>query len=88
MPQECRIDTTTNEILVHGVKAHAGICDLANKCAVATNIAVAAESLGGIDILVNNTSGFVASDDEDMPIAAKPRHAGSTPRGPLRTPAN
>src|SRR6476659_11392664 len=54
-------DTTMNEILAHGVKAHAGICDLADKDAIATYIATAAESLGGIDILVNNASGFGAS---------------------------
>ena len=62
---QAALDTTTNEILVHGVKAHAGICDLADKDAIATYIAAAAESLGGIDILVNNASGFGASDNEE-----------------------
>ena len=51
--------------MVHGVKVHAGICDLADKDAIAAYIAAAAESLGGIDILVNNASGFGASDDEE-----------------------
>ena len=62
---QAALDTTTNEILVHGVKAHAGICDLADKEAIATYIAAAAELLGGIDILVNNASGFGASDNEE-----------------------
>jgi NAD(P)-dependent dehydrogenase (short-subunit alcohol dehydrogenase family) len=43
---------------------HAGACDLADRNAIATYIAAAADSLGGIDILVNNASGFGASDDE------------------------
>jgi NAD(P)-dependent dehydrogenase (short-subunit alcohol dehydrogenase family) len=61
---QAALDTTMNEILAHGVKAHAGICDLADRDAIASYIAAAAESLGGIDILVNNASGFGASDDE------------------------
>jgi 3-oxoacyl-[acyl-carrier protein] reductase len=58
------LDTAVNEILAEGVTAHAGICDLANTDAIATYIAAAATSLGGIDILINNASGFGASDDE------------------------
>jgi 3-oxoacyl-[acyl-carrier protein] reductase len=58
------LDMAVNEILARGGKAHAGICDLADKNAIATYIAAAAASLGGIDILVNNASGFGASDDE------------------------
>lgn len=58
------LDATMHEIVAHGVKAHAGICDLADKDAIASYIAAAAESFGGIDILVNNASGFGASDDE------------------------
>ena len=59
------LDTTAAEIAALGVKAHAGECDLADKAAIATYIAAAAAALGGIDILVNNASGFGASDDED-----------------------
>jgi 3-oxoacyl-[acyl-carrier protein] reductase len=61
---QAALDMTMSEILVHGVKGHAGICDLANREAIASYIAGAAESLGGIDILVNNASGFGANDDE------------------------
>ena len=59
------LDTTAAEIKALGVKAHAGECDLADKAAIATYIAAAADSLGGIDILVNNASGFGAGDDEE-----------------------
>jgi 3-oxoacyl-[acyl-carrier protein] reductase len=58
------LDTTSAEIASRRVKSHAGVCDLANKDAIAAYIAAAADSLGGIDILVNNASGFGASDDE------------------------
>jgi 3-oxoacyl-[acyl-carrier protein] reductase len=58
------LDATSNELQARGVKAHAGICDLADKDAIATYIMAAADSLGGIDILVNNASGFGANDDE------------------------
>ena len=58
------LEKTSAEITARGVKAHAGICDLADKEAIATYIAAAADSLGGIDILVNNASGFGITDDE------------------------
>ena len=47
-----------------GHTAHAGICDLADGAAIRRYIADAAQALGGIDILVNNASGFGSSDDE------------------------
>jgi 3-oxoacyl-[acyl-carrier protein] reductase len=58
------LDKTSAEIVARGVKAHAGECDLADKQAVASYVAAAADSLGGIDILVNNASGFGTTDDE------------------------
>jgi 3-oxoacyl-[acyl-carrier protein] reductase len=61
---QAALETTANKILAQGVKAHAGRCDLADKEAIASYIAGAAHSLGRIDILVNNASGFGASDDE------------------------
>jgi len=58
------LDTTRAEIAARGVKAHAAECDLADKRAVAPYVGAAAETLGGIDILVNNASGFGLADDE------------------------
>jgi 3-oxoacyl-[acyl-carrier protein] reductase len=58
------LDKTSAEIMGRGVKAHAGVCDLADKGAIAVYIAAAADSLGGIDVLVNNASGFGGTDDE------------------------
>jgi 3-oxoacyl-[acyl-carrier protein] reductase len=56
--------TARGEIAKFGGTAHAVRCDLADGAAIARYIGEAAAALGGIDILVNNASGFGASDDE------------------------
>ncbi|MGD9802169.1 MAG: SDR family NAD(P)-dependent oxidoreductase [Hyphomicrobiaceae bacterium] len=48
----------------HGGKVHAGVCDLANGDQVKAYVTAAGEALGGIDVLVNNASGFGHTDDE------------------------
>jgi 3-oxoacyl-[acyl-carrier protein] reductase len=55
---------TCEEIATHGGIAHAAVCDLADGAAIPRYIEEAAAALGGIDILVNNASGFGTSDDE------------------------
>lgn len=52
------------EIAGFGVPAHAAACDLADGPAVLRYVGEAAEALGGIDVLVNNASGFGSNDDE------------------------
>ena len=44
--------------------AHAAVCDLADGEAVRRYVEEAAGALGGIEILVNNASGFGSTDDE------------------------
>ncbi|HPU54423.1 MAG TPA: SDR family NAD(P)-dependent oxidoreductase [Burkholderiaceae bacterium] len=56
---------TETEIAGHGQKVHAAVCDLSDGAAVRAYVAAAAESLGGIDVLVNNASGFGRTDDEE-----------------------
>lgn len=58
------LDSTREEIAAKGVAAHAGICDLASGPEIAGYIADAAKALGGLDILINNASGFGVMDDE------------------------
>jgi NAD(P)-dependent dehydrogenase (short-subunit alcohol dehydrogenase family) len=58
------LETTRGEIARFGHAAHAGVCDLADGEAIRRYIADAARALGGIDILVNNASGFGTADDE------------------------
>jgi 3-oxoacyl-[acyl-carrier protein] reductase len=55
---------TRAEIAKFGHATHASTCDLADGDAVGRYIAEAVAALGGIDILVNNASGFGMSDDE------------------------
>jgi 3-oxoacyl-[acyl-carrier protein] reductase len=56
--------TARSEIARFGGTAHAASCDLADGPAVTRYVADAAAALGGIDILINNASGFGVSDDE------------------------
>src|SRR5580704_6019475 len=58
------LERARDEIAAHGHTAHAAACDLAEAEQIARYIPAAAEALGGIDILVNNASGFGSSDDE------------------------
>jgi len=58
------------EIEAHGHRAHAGRCDLADGEQIARYIAEAAKALGGIDILVNNASGYGMSEEEEGNWAA------------------
>ena len=58
------LTATSREIAARGVKPHAAVCDLADAASIATYVAAAADALGGIDVLVNNASGFGHTDDE------------------------
>jgi NAD(P)-dependent dehydrogenase (short-subunit alcohol dehydrogenase family) len=55
---------TRGELAKSGGSVHAASCDLADAAAIAGYIAEAAAALGGIDVLVNNASGFGDKDDE------------------------
>jgi 3-oxoacyl-[acyl-carrier protein] reductase len=61
---EAALNATAAELRNCGHKVHAATCDLADGPAVASYITAAAQALGGIDVLVNNASGFGLSDDE------------------------
>jgi hypothetical protein len=52
------------EIGKRGGQVHWGACDLASAEAIKRYVEDAAAALGGIDILVNNASGFGMADDE------------------------
>jgi len=58
------LESTRAELARHGRQAHAATCDLADGPAVARYVDEAGAALGGIDVLVNNASGFGAGDDE------------------------
>ena len=56
---------TRGEIERFGGKAHAMPCDLSDGDQIAGYIPAAAEALGGIDILINNASGFGGPDTDE-----------------------
>jgi 3-oxoacyl-[acyl-carrier protein] reductase len=60
------LDETAAAIAAHGARVHQQSCDLGDAAAIAAYIQQAAEALGGIDVLVNNASGYGFQDtDED-----------------------
>lgn len=58
------LEATRSEIAKFGGTTHAAVCDLSDAAAIPRYIEEAASALGGIDILVNNASGFGTTDDE------------------------
>lgn len=58
------LEQTRAEIAALGGTAHAATCDLSSEAAIARYIPEAAAALGGIDVLVNNATGYGLSDDE------------------------
>lgn len=52
------------ELKRHGGKVYGATCDLGDGAQVTRYVGDAASALGGIDILVNNASGFGMKDDE------------------------
>ena len=61
---ETALRATEAELRQCGHKVHAAACDLSDGDAVSDYVNAAAHALGGIDVLVNNASGFGLSDDE------------------------
>lgn len=59
------LEETRAELAARGGTAHADSCDLGDAAAVTRYIDAAATTLGGIDILVNNGTGYGFEDNED-----------------------
>ena len=62
---QAALDEVAHEIAARGGSAHVQSCDLADPAAIHTWIEAAAATLGGIDVLVNNASGYGFNDDDD-----------------------
>ena len=58
------LEATRADIATHGGPTHAASCDLSDPDAITTYIQSAADALGGIDVLVNNATGYGRTDDE------------------------
>lgn len=59
------LEKTRLDIEALGVMSFAASCDLADAGAIAEFIPAAAAALGGVNVLVNNASGFGRADDEE-----------------------
>lgn len=55
-PEGLRVAAKT--LSAHGGKVHSQSCDLADAAAIEVYVATAAAALGGLDVVVNNASGF------------------------------
>ena len=58
------LEKTRAELAAFGGVAHAGSCDLSKEAEITAYVADAAAKLGGIDVLVNNATGYGWGDDE------------------------
>jgi 3-oxoacyl-[acyl-carrier protein] reductase len=58
------LEDTRRAIAAYGVPAHAQRCDLGEAADIEAYVAGAANALGGLDVLVNNATGYGFSDDE------------------------
>lgn len=59
-----QLEATRREIEARGVTAFAQACDVADADSLRGFLEAARRTLGGVDVLINNTSGFGGSDDE------------------------
>jgi len=58
------LEAMRSELSGFGTAAHTAVCDLASKSDIDRYIAAAAQALGGIDVLINNASGFGLGNGE------------------------
>ncbi|WP_416896261.1 MAG: SDR family NAD(P)-dependent oxidoreductase [Minwuia sp.] len=59
------LKTAVAELESSGVKVHSATCDVSDADSLSAYISAAAETLGGLNVLVNNPSGFGRTDDEE-----------------------
>jgi 3-oxoacyl-[acyl-carrier protein] reductase len=63
------LEETRQALSAHGGTVHAQSCDLADAAAIDAYIENAAAALGGIDVLVNNASGYGFDDNDESWLA-------------------
>lgn len=59
------LEETRRALAAHGALAHARSCDLADARAIDAYVVEASAALGGIDVLVNNASGYGFDDGDE-----------------------
>jgi 3-oxoacyl-[acyl-carrier protein] reductase len=66
---QAALDDVARTLATHGGGVHAQACDLADPAAIEAWIAAAAAALGGIDVLVNNASGYGFDEGDESWLA-------------------
>ncbi|HTV84393.1 MAG TPA: SDR family oxidoreductase [Dyella sp.] len=66
---QAALGDTVYAIAKHGVPVHSQSCDLGHAAAIDAYIDQAAQSLGGIDVLINNATGYGPGDGDDAWLA-------------------
>ena len=59
------LNAAKDKLASHGGTVHASTCDVADAASLESYINAAEADLGGLNVLVNNPSGFGRTDDED-----------------------
>jgi 3-oxoacyl-[acyl-carrier protein] reductase len=59
------LDEAAKAMAAHGNPVHTQSCDLGDAAAIDSYVDAAAEALGGIDVLINNASGYGFADTEE-----------------------
>ena len=59
------LNAAKDKLVSHGGTVHASTCDVADAASLESYINAAEAALGGLNVLVNNPSGFGRTDDED-----------------------
>lgn len=57
------LEKTAKDVAAHGGETYTQVCDVSDAAALGRFLANARAKLGGVDILINNASGFGTSDD-------------------------
>jgi 3-oxoacyl-[acyl-carrier protein] reductase len=63
------LEEARQALAFYGTLVHAQSCDLADPAAIESYVASAADALGGIDVLVNNATGYGFTDDDEGWVA-------------------
>ncbi len=61
---QAALDDAAHALAAHGGSVHTQACDLGDPAAIEAWIAAATAALGGIDVLVNNASGYGFDEDD------------------------
>ena len=62
---ESSLNRAEDKLAAHNGIVHAAICDVGDASSLESYINTAEQALGGLNVLVNNPSGFGRTDDED-----------------------